>query len=765
MEENEYLKIVKDAKELEVDKHDASYELVRETVKQYIGFPLQEVKYVDVDAIYFMCIGTWRHGIDKKKNLIEKSNLDYRKKEYLKKLLDELIQKSENGYYSNHEGESKGLIGMFGTGFGTFNGLNNDEMYRNFVELVTNLLNINNEDEALIYTQNELKNKNFKGFGTSSLSQFLHCLKPTYFPIINGKEGEGQKLYKELGIELDEKIDMKNYINNVLKIKKFRDKNCKFKNYRIIDLIKLPQVDDSIIRFSNWLKQNTNLINKTINTYCSNLRRIEKCLKIKIISLENYEDFKQIKENILDNEIFKEMNAKGHNGHSVALNHYEQYLLSKEGVIKKIDMEDERKTKYWWLNANPKTWSFSELENNGIIEYTSVNENGNKRKIFQNYLDAKRGDMIIAYEATPTKEIVGLCQVDEELKDNVLKIRKLETLINPVKYSEFSNTEEFKNTERNKNQQGSFFKLTEDEYNFLLDLIREYNPKTTQKSLGEYTEKEFLEEVYTSSEEYKIVVNLLKRKKNIILQGAPGVGKTFMAKRLAYSIMGEKDKTRIMCIQFHQSYSYEDFMEGIRPTETWYDIEQGVFYNFCKQAENDSNRDYFFIIDEINRGNLSKIFGELLMLIESDKRGEKLNLIYSKKPFSVPNNVYIIGMMNTADRSLALIDYALRRRFSFYNISPSFESKQFKKYQKDLDNEDFNKIIALIQELNLEIVKDLSLGEGFEIGHSYFCNFENITQNDMKTIIKYEIIPLVQEYWFDDKELCDKWCNKLNGVI
>ncbi len=155
------------------------------------------------------------------------------------------------------------------------------------------------------------------------------------------------------------------------------------------------------------------------------------------------------------------------------------------------------------------------------------------------------------------------------------------------------------------------------------------------------------------------------------------MGKTYAAKRLAYSMMGVKDIERVMMVQFHQSYSYEDFIMGFRPSSTGFELRKGVFYNFCKKAEIDSDNEYFFIIDEINRGNLSKIFGELFMLIENDKRGNALQLLYSDEKFAVPKNVYIIGMMNTADRSLAMLDYALRRRFAFFDIKPGFKTPGF----------------------------------------------------------------------------------------
>ena len=286
-----------------------------------------------------------------------------------------------------------------------------------------------------------------------------------------------------------------------------------------------------------------------------------------------------------------------------------------------------------------------------------------------------------------------------------------------------------------------------------------------------YTKEDFLNQVYITEKQYDALAALLKHKKNIILQGAPGVGKTFTAQRLAYSLMGEKDDSRIEFIQFHQSYSYEDFIMGYRPTEDGsFKLKDGVFYRFCEKARNDTNRDYFFIIDEINRGNLSKIFGEMLMLIEADKRGDKLKLTYQKEddePFYVPNNVHIIGMMNTADRSLAMIDYALRRRFSFFEMDPGFDSGGFNAYSDTLKKDTFDALIGQIKLLNKEIEKDSSLGKGFCVGHSYFCNLtaDTCTDERLHAVVEYDIIPMLSEYWFDDKDKVEKWSANLRGIF
>ncbi len=283
----------------------------------------------------------------------------------------------------------------------------------------------------------------------------------------------------------------------------------------------------------------------------------------------------------------------------------------------------------------------------------------------------------------------------------------------------------------------------------------------------EYSSQDFLKDVYMSAEEYRRLTGLLRNKRNLILQGPPGVGKTYAAKRLAYSMMKSKDAERVMMVQFHQSYSYEDFIMGFRPTRDGFALKTGAFYNFCKKAEADSDKEYFFIIDEINRGNLSKIFGELFMLIENDKRGEKVQLLYSDEKFSIPKNLYIIGTMNTADRSLAMLDYALRRRFSFFDIKPGFKTSGFRAYRETMGSEKFDQLIACVENLNEVITADDSLGEGFSIGHSYFCNATSGTLDDewLYSVVEYELIPLLKEYWFDEPMKLTTWCTNLRSAI
>lgn len=294
-------------------------------------------------------------------------------------------------------------------------------------------------------------------------------------------------------------------------------------------------------------------------------------------------------------------------------------------------------------------------------------------------------------------------------------------------------------------------------------------PSTTEP-LPTYTRQDFLEDVYISDSDYDRLRSLLLRKKNIILAGPPGVGKTFAARRLAHSIMGERDNDRIQMVQFHQSYSYEDFIMGYRPTEDGgFSLEEGPFYQFCEEARaDDPSRPYFFIIDEINRGNISKIFGELLMLIEADKRGRKLRLLYKKEDFTVPPNVHIIGMMNTADRSLAVIDYALRRRFGFFTMTPAFDSEGFKAWKESVGSPALDVLVDTVVKLNSEIGADPGLGPGFKIGHSYLIKPQTSDADDedwLFSVVVDELIPLLEEYWFDEDAKANEWANALRSAL
>ncbi len=283
------------------------------------------------------------------------------------------------------------------------------------------------------------------------------------------------------------------------------------------------------------------------------------------------------------------------------------------------------------------------------------------------------------------------------------------------------------------------------------------------------------QDLFIDLDHFTSLIRSIKSGKNLILQGPPGTGKTFIARRIAWCLIGHKDNSSTDLVQFHQSYAYEDFVEGFRPTRAGgFELKPGIFQRFCERARANSNTPYVFIIDEINRGNLSRIFGELLMLIENDKRRKEyaVTLTYSDKPFYVPDNVYLLGMMNTADRSLALVDYALRRRFSFETLNPAYETEYgrdaFVKYlvSKKADRAFAQRICERMVELNEKIANDKELGRGFQIGHSYFIPSDDDAPSEewYKHIVDTQIAPLLREYWFDAMEDVEKDIARLTAA-
>lgn len=812
--ETELIEIVKKLPDIDPDKHDGSYELVREIVRTYRDSDTARIHGYDINdlnAVWFLCTGADDKSVDFRKKQILHANLSDEEKNTMVTLLESIWDKAQRGEYSNTPKGQSARVGMFSRGFSTFKmqGVDQERAPKEFIQMVIEISDERDEERIFSIAEKYLKNP-WLGLQAATLSQFLHCLKPTVFPIINGNQGLGGSLYKSLEIKLTNYTKANSYIANSRIIRDFRDENFSFKNYRVLDLAsvildeELRGGRESIVengsdeynlnleqevykkRYSNWHKVSETCITKDCD------RAIKQAFGSTLPQF-GYPFFgvEGLKEG--ENKFISIMYEREMYSCEITSTHpnertkpairlwlrpikplaaylkdvSEKELLTKKLVFLKtgpdeftltledneMELDADKKQSNNWHNVSEtcitkdcditlKRYFVSTLPTFAYPFFeVEVFKKGDRKFISILYEGVKYSCKIFAPRTTTTKytsprlwvtPITPLAAYLENVSEEELLTKKL--VFVKTGPEEFNLTLEDKDT-------------TPD-----TGMDEDVSDRFVAEELPPYTSEDFLNDVYLSKEKYDTVKNLLHRKKNIILCGPPGVGKTFMAQRLAYSILGSKDKDHLKTIQFHQNYSYEDFIQGYRPNGTGFVIRSGPFYDFCKKAESDPSHPYFFIIDEINRGNLSKIFGELLMLIEADKRGKEVKILYSDAPFSVPENLYIIGMMNTADRSLAMIDYALRRRFSFFELHPAFDEASFMKRQKEIGDPNYDKLVSALKQVNEMIMGDPSLGDGCVIGHSYLClKSEDVNLETLQSIVEYELIPLIKEYWFDNK--------------
>ncbi len=400
---------------------------------------------------------------------------------------------------------------------------------------------------------------------------------------------------------------------------------------------------------------------------------------------------------------------------------------------------DNEKINYWLFQGNPDTYDIVAALKNNVLKTWRVKNHKDK---------IKKNDKVILWGTGYKSGCYALCTISSNIelkanysddfsyykdgRENVPKERvELRIDFNlsetPILKEELLLLPEFENFKGG--NQGTNFTATKE----LFEKIKHIH---------------LLNKSTLIETDFKNYLKLINRKKQVIFQGAPGTGKSYLAEIFAQYLTNNQDK-QIEVIQFHSSYSYEDFIQGYRPTDNnGFTLKDGVFLKICERARLNKNQEFVIIIDEINRGNLSKIFGELLYLLEY--RDKKIKLTYSpEKEFSIPNNLYIIGTMNTADRSLAMVDYALRRRFSFLTLRTDYEV--IKKILREKSCVlDIDILTNNIKKLNETIIGNLSLGKGFEVGHSYFIKEENLDIQKLNELSDYDICPLLEEYYFDD---------------
>ncbi len=437
----------------------------------------------------------------------------------------------------------------------------------------------------------------------------------------------------------------------------------------------------------------------------------------------------------------------------------------ESNVVREITALPEA-SNYWWFNFNPDIWSVEDridvekMSADEVELFNAVNDNGRKRQKPQWFAAARPGDLAIAYVTSPKRFAVAICRVTRGLAETDgegVGFALIEKLMRPVLLDEMRAHPVLKNSEPLNSAPASILRLTSEEYQAVLELAETADGEETPAITDAYSMDEAMKGLFMDRSEVEAISATLRRKRNLVLQGAPGTGKTFIARRLAYVLMGAKDKARAPVVQFHQSMSYEDFVQGYRPDGSGgFVLRDGPFYKFCRQATKRKNEPHVFIIDEINRGNLSKILGELMMLIEPDKRSEDyaLPLTYSEDSFYVPDNVYLIGTMNTADRSLSLVDYALRRRFAFVEMKPGFRHRSFELVLKErgVPSNVIQRIVTAMTQINDLIEADANLGGGYRIGHSFFVPESAPSDANawLTDVLTHEVLPLLQEYWVDE---------------
>lgn len=671
----EYLDIVQEllhADEMEPDTHDATYELIREVINSYeIMGDLSVCDYKDLNLVYLMCVGTWKHGFDAKKKTIDASHLPDSEKNRLKNLLDELGERAKRGEYANNK-ENDANFGMFGTGFYTFENKTDEHSPKDFIQMCIDIKNLSNDKEIFNRCERTL-NEGFHGMRAASASMVLHCLKPMTFPIFNSNMGF-DNIYVYFNIDIKRKTELCTYIKNVRIVKAFRDKYFTVKNYRIFDI-------------TAWeigkARQHTNIDYLGATDYYPSLNEYNPG-----ITAEEYE-------RILDNEnIVKRVWLD---------TLYYLYIMGGTGSCKQITNKYGNSAAHYNTNAiNVARAVYKETQCPLYIRESGKNQYWS---------------------------VLFYGRAIEDSDEGVFSYKIREPLMEAIKMLE---------------ERGVFQEMKE-------------------------LDKEF--------------------DKNLILYGPPGTGKTYNSVIYAVAICDGKPLDeltdyaavmsrynelkkagRISFTTFHQSYGYEEFIEGIKPIidenkqDIGYTIEPGVFKKFCDNAKSitristgiestvieENTEPYVFIIDEINRGNISKIFGELITLIESTKRAgmpEAASAIlpYSGDEFSVPSNVYILGTMNTADRSIALMDTALRRRFQFVEMMP--DSDVLRKIHAD-KVEDLD-VAAMLDKINERI--EYLYDREYTIGHAFFTDLkDDATLEKLQSIFEKSVIPLLQEYFYED---------------
>lgn len=763
----EYLDVVQyitTIEKLDPTEHDGSYEMVNEIIRAYATMDdLSVIDYRDLNLVYLMTVGTWKHGITFKKILINDSNLPETEKKRLMELFDYLWSKTEQGMFSNCERE-KASFGLFGTGFNTFKNKADKQSSKEFIKMCIDIQEMIDEEEIFERCSKTLTNE-FKGMRAAAASMVLHCLNPYVFPVFTSNMGS-KNIFEYFGVEIKGKTELQHYIENVRKVREFRNQYFATKNYRVFDM-------------ASWK------INKTQNytniDYLGVLDYLENNREIPYSNPEKLGIDPQEKERLLDlkskaQTVIAELKK-------MADLCKERFNLDKIEPMSWLDASNVKTRKYLWCQLKYSDYSEHPESISIFVEMSEVTKKARYRLALELKNEGADKSTISNYHRhldlplQPESSLVYVSGSNEygepQVIDDDQKNIKLKVASGEYKKVQISRIIEWDDELTNT-----------DIEQMMLEGISELIP------FYDYV----IGKKITKQEERSLLkMQIDNFSKNTILYGPPGTGKTYNTIIYAVAIIEKKTITEIKnepyeevfkryntyknsgliaFTTFHQSYGYEDFIEGIKPVikndlieikfedkntsnEIGYIIEDGVFKKFCNDVcglntNDNQEKNYVFIIDEINRGNISKIFGELITLIEDTKRKgmeEEISAIlpYSKKTFNVPANVYILGTMNTADRSIAIMDTALRRRFEFIEMMPDVNILRAIGADKveDLD------VATMLEKINERI--SLLYDREHTIGHAFFTKIaKEPTIETLKDIFEKSVIPLLQEYFYED---------------
>ncbi len=691
MTKEELLNELKKTPEMDPDEHDGSYELMQTIVHLYDDADISQCDYKDLNAIYAMALGTWKLNVEKKKEYVRASHLPDNDKERMCTVIDKVWDNACRGKYHNKI-QGRPSVGMFGTGFLSFQGRTTEESVQSFIKLLCFALRDNEEERVF----NEIKSVfsgDFRGMRAASASAILHCLKPFVFPVLNGNMGNGN-IFEKLGVKLDKPEKLETYIDNCRRIQSFRDAQLPFKNYRILDLMagKIDEQEDGMDTDMNEVSLNTILYGppgtgKTYNTVIYAVAIIEK-KALATVKVEAAEDYAAVKKRF---DEYKEAGRIAFTTFHQSYG-YEEFI---EGIKPCLSEED----------------------NESGLEYSI--EPG----VFKRFCD--RAGSVTNEEAEDygfNKEPV------------VWKVSLSKTYDNPVR-------EECLKNNHIRIGWDSYGPEITDDINFAQGGKIVLNYFINKMKIGDIVLSCYSSEiidaigVVTGDYEWDDSFDQYKRVRKV----------RWIAKGIRQNIVNYNTGAPMtLATVYKLRVSVADVIKMLGAEENNANVPQ---------AENKDN--YVFIIDEINRGNISKIFGELITLIEDTKRigaDEEMRVMLpysSGKPFGVPKNVYIFGTMNTADRSIALMDTALRRRFTFEEMMPDAQvlrdigADKVQKDGKELD------VAAMLDVINKRI--EYLYDREHTIGHAFFTGLKDDPSIEkLASIFKKSVIPLLQEYFYED---------------